>query len=429
MMNLMFRGSEISDYIHGKPSPRYEAAVKRLKEDNRVRIADLLYQSSQIDNWEAKMLLLNQILENSTDVTANTPEEECSTARIKRQLQINGVSRWVTGATEQEYANNLIKAVSMETQAPASANVSEKHDACAYAWNYYTVFMKPGIENVTQETYERQLRVHICPVLEGKFIEDLTSADVMCIFNGMDTPERKASKSSKEKVKTVLNQILEAAVEDGLLKKNLLKCRGVKLTGEPSKSTEAYTVEQMTYLACSLGRIKKPYDRNYLAIQALHPLRPEEVLGLRWQDIDLENNLIHVRNTVTHPKRNRPEFKSKTKTDQSRRTLALVPEIKEHLTVGADEDFVVGGEKCISYQQLTRMCERIKSDTGFSEKITPQRFRTTVLTDIYEQSKDVKEVQHAAGHTTVSMTMKYYVKGRAASDGTATAISNAYGLT
>lgn len=179
----------------------------------------------------------------------------------------------------------------------------------------------------------------------------------------------------------------------------------------------------------SLSRIKKPDDRNYLAIQALHPLRLEEVLGLRWQDIDLENNLIHVCNTVTHPKRNQPEFKSKTKTDQSRRTLALVAEIKEHLTVGADEDFIVGGKKCISYQQLTRMCERIKSDTGFSEKITPQRFRTTVLTDIYAQNKDLKEVQQAAGHTTVAMSMKYYVKGRAASDGTATAISSAYGLT
>ena len=36
------------------------------------------------------------------------------------------------------------------------------------------------------------------------------------------------------------------------------------------------------------------------------------------------------------------------------------------------------------------MCNRIKRDTGFSENITPIRFRTTVLTDLYDQTKDIK---------------------------------------
>ena len=57
------------------------------------------------------------------------------------------------------------------------------------------------------------------------------------------------------------------------------------------------------------------------------------------------------------------------------------------------------------------MCERIQSDTGFSERITPIRFRTTVLTDMYDQTKDMKQTQQAAGHANVSTTMKHYVKG------------------
>ena len=58
------------------------------------------------------------------------------------------------------------------------------------------------------------------------------------------------------------------------------------------------------------------------------------------------------------------------------------------------------------------MCERIRRDTEFDERITPIRFRTTVLTDIYDQTKDVKVAQYAAGHTTPTMTLKHYVKGR-----------------
>lgn len=39
------------------------------------------------------------------------------------------------------------------------------------------------------------------------------------------------------------------------------------------------------------------------------------------------------------------------------------------------------------------MCDRIKRDTGFTENITPIRFRTTVLTDLYDQTKDIKLAQ------------------------------------
>ena len=66
----------------------------------------------------------------------------------------------------------------------------------------------------------------------------------------------------------------------------------------------------------------------------------------------------------------------------------------------------------MSYTQVRRMCERIKRDTGFEENITPIRFRTTVLTDIYDQTKDVKTAQAAAGHASPTMTMRRYAKGR-----------------
>ena len=82
--------------------------------------------------------------------------------------------------------------------------------------------------------------------------------------------------------------------------------------------------------------------------------------------------------------------------------------------------------KPFSYQQVKRMCERVKADTGFDENITPIRFRTTVLTDIYEVTKDVKAAQAAAGHTTSTMTLERYVKGRGTSSQTAAAIDQLY---
>ena len=209
----------------------------------------------------------------------------------------------------------------------------------------------------------------------------------------------------------VLNMILEAAVEDGLLPRNPLKSRRIKLTGEASKATKEYTVEQMRFLIRNLESVKNATDRAYLAIQALHPLRLEEVLGLKWGDIDLDAMTLYVRRAVTHPTRNQPEIKA-TKTEASVRAIGLSSIAARFLVPGDENEFVFGGLVPFTYQKVRRMCERIKRDTGFEDNITPIRFRTTVLTDIYDQTKDVKTAQAAAGHASPTMTMRRYAKGR-----------------
>ena len=60
--------------------------------------------------------------------------------------------------------------------------------------------------------------------------------------------------------------------------------------------------------------------------------------------------------------------------------------------------------------------------------ISPRRFRTTVLTDLYDTTKDIKQAQTAAGHTTAAMTLKHYIKGRHQHTNTATPIASVYGL-
>ena len=119
---------------------------------------------------------------------------------------------------------------------------------------------------------------------------------------------------------------------------------------------------------------------------------------------------MSVNRAVTHLTRNQPEVKD-TKTRSSIRTIGLSALAVSYLTPGKADEFVLGGNSPLSYTQVRRMCERIQKDTGFTEKITPKRFRTTVLTDLYDKTRDIKLVQAAAGHTTAEMTLKHYVKG------------------
>ena len=137
--------------------------------------------------------------------------------------------------------------------------------------------------------------------------------------------------------------------------------------------------------------------------------------------------MIHVERSVTHPTRNQPEIKA-TKTEASRRDIDLATGILDYLPKGQAGDFIFGGEKPFSYTQVRRMCTRIKRNIAFDEDIQPRRFRTTVLTDIYDTTKDITKAQAAAGHTTAAMTLKHYVKGRQQQFNTATPVSTLYGL-
>ena len=168
-------------------------------------------------------------------------------------------------------------------------------------------------------------------------------------------------------------------------------------------------------------------DKNYLSLHTLHPLRSEEIiLELQWQDIGFVEQTIRIEHAVTHPHRNEPLLKG-TKTDASRRVIDLVPQIIPHLTRSAGDHFVLGGEKPLTYTQTRKMCQRIQQDINFNEAITPRRFRTTILTDLYDMTKYIKQAQ-AAGHTTAAMTLKHYVKGRSEHRNTAAPIASAYGL-
>lgn len=343
-------------------------------------------------------------------------------AKINRAVTIRGVKHWIRANSEQEYADKLLS-LSGGVQVPATTTETIKHRFSDYAWNWFNVYSKPNVETATATTYKRQLDLYLIPAFGEKNIEDITVDDLQMLFNSVH-----AAKATKQKIKIVLNMILTMAMDDDIIAKNPLQSKRLKITGSSSKVTPEYTIEQMRYLVNHIGDIKNTTDRAYLALQALHPLRLEEVLGLTWNDIDFENMTISVRQVATHPTRNQPEIKQ-PKTEASIRVVGLSAIAAKYIGAGTGNSFVIGGEKPLSYQQVKRMCLRIQQDTGFTEKITPIRFRTTVLTDIYAATKDIKQAQAAAGHTTSAMTLKHYVKGRSDIFNTAYAIDSVYAPT
>ena len=359
--------------------------------------------------------LENGIFSNDCALSQKGDGSDMAT-KINRVVMISGQKRWIHANTEQEYADKLLKLYTEKT-----APVTSKHDFPQYALNWFELYSRPNIATVTAKTYKRQLDLYIIPHFSDMAVEDISVDDIQRLFNNMT-----GTKATKTKVKQVLSMIFDSAVEDGYLQKSPMKSKRLKIAGGASKTTEVYSVEQIQYIIEHIDHIEATEDRKYILLQALHPLRLEEVLGLKWGDIDLTKRVIYVRRAVTHPDRNQPEIKE-TKTEASVRNLPLSTIAAKYLVPGKDDDFVCGGSVPLSYTQVRRMCKRIAKNIDFDDKITPIRFRPTVLTDIYNGTKDIKQAQAAAGHTTSAMTLKHYVKGRDTNSTTADVIDNLYG--
>ena len=340
--------------------------------------------------------------------------------KINRKVNIGGVTHWIHANDEQQYAEKII-AITTNGISCQTAESKQKHNFRDYALQWFDTYSAPNVATGTATQYKQCLQKYIIPLFGDFDIEDIKVDDIQRFFNQLD-----GAKTTKHKPKVVLNMIFDSAVDDEIIKKNPAKSSRLKIDGKASKDTPPYTVDEMKYLAAHLDDIQQEQDRIYLALQMFHPLRLEEVLGLRWEDVDFKNQLLYIRRAATHPTRNQPEIKE-PKTEQSKRVIGLSKAAAVYLSEAPNKrGYLVGGDNPLSYTQVRRMCERIQRDIGFDGKITPIRFRTTVLTDLYDATKDIKLTQQTAGHATSAMTLKHYIKGRSSVSSSAQVIDSLY---
>jgi integrase len=134
----------------------------------------------------------------------------------------------------------------------------------------------------------------------------------------------------------VLHRLFETAIEDGVAKANPTPKFAKLYLGDMESEAEgakrkARTHAQVTAL---LAATKDLDLRAYIAILATCGLRPGECLGLRWSDVDLKANELHVCGSAkerTEQDGAKRTYVGKTKNTSSVRTIAIGPSLAERL--------------------------------------------------------------------------------------------------
>lgn len=241
-----------------------------------------------------------------------------------------------------------------------------------------------------------------------KRLVKLTPGDVER-FMGSMAREGLATKTI-EGTKGIGRAAVRRAQRDGLVGRNAFELadtpRGTR------RKSKAMTLEQIGKLFAS---DLTPWWRAYLLTGVLCGLRPGELLGLTWDDVDFAAGVVRVRHSMLDD----------LKTDRSRRTLQLPGKVAEALRAlravqAADrlrlgphysELGLVFGDsagRLLRRQTANYRFKKVCAAAGIGSDWHPHEQRHTFVSVLSDAGIDIEQIADAAGHKSSTVTREVY---------------------
>ena len=291
----------------------------------------------------------------------------------------------------------------------------------SYADHWYHTY--PEKTNSDASKYKTVLTRHIDGI-KNKKLSDITRSDIQQLINNAD-----GHHDTQRMIKLTVSQILECAIEDGLLYRNVCRKIHVK-TPEPSSVHRALTEQEKT----AISALKQEHaftDMEQLYIDTLYVagLRPAEALALTY--LDVVNCQIRVSKDLSwrsgkhiKPPKSNAGYRSidvpqwyQTEVNQYR---AKYPD-NTYLFVGKNGD-------CFSQSSYRRfwtgIYNKINTKLGGSPRVlykgkainsgieatdlTAYMFRHNYCTMLYYLKVDIKDAARLMGHSDIKVTLKIY---------------------
>ena len=146
--------------------------------------------------------------------------------------------------------------------------------------------------------------------------------------NGRSDGNGGLSISSIKSFKGVLNEVFKKAVINRLIVINPVESVKLPAKDNPRKQHNVLNQEKANLL---LGYVVDDELMYPLLLTTLrYGLRHSEVLGLKWSAVDFSNNSIRIESVITQGRN--PE-KNKTKTETSKHSFPLLPDIRDALII------------------------------------------------------------------------------------------------
>jgi integrase len=274
------------------------------------------------------------------------------------------------------------------------------------------------VKATTFERYEQITRLHLKPAPGRLKLKALTPAHVRGLYR--DKLEAGSSVPTVRYIHTTLHKALKQAVMDGLIPRNATEA--VKPPQPSREEMHPLTPQQAKLL---LQVAQEAGDRlEALYVLAIHTgLRQGELLGLKWDDVDLDDGSLQVRRTLALT-RSGPVFKS-PETTGSRRSVRLtsnaVEAFKSHLerqlaeidkmgSIWSENGLISASEtgESLDRRAVTKLKFKPLLKRAGLPEIRFHDLRHTCATLLLTRNVNPKIVSEMLGHSTIAITLDTY---------------------
>jgi integrase len=320
------------------------------------------------------------------------------------------------GKTREEVHGKLVEVLDRSRR---GLPVSDRPWKLGEYLDYWLEHVAPlRLRDTTYAKYETMVRLYLKPGLGKQRLDRLRVATIQTFLNRQISAGH--SVGTVYAMKVTLSAALTRAMREELIPSN--PARLVTLPSPKPSTIRPWSAEEARLFLKAAKPL--PYYLPFVLL-LVYGLRRGEVLGIGWEDVDLDANTIRIEWQIQRIKGKL--VRVPVKTDAGRRTLPLVPFVRdaliEHAGLQADarrkagetwQDsglvFASRSGGPIEPTNLGRAFDRVIKENGLRRiRLHDLRHTTgTMLKDLKVSPRDAKEI---LGHARISVTMEIYTHG------------------
>ena len=306
--------------------------------------------------------------------------------------------------------------------------------------------LKKGLKDNTFSNYKYSYEQFVEPEFGKIKLTDLKRTDVRAFYNYL-ADELHIKVNSIDCIHTVLHQVLELAVEDDYLRynpsDNALKELKRAHNRDDDKRRALTLEEQQIFEDFLASSPRYAHWQPIFTVMLWTGMRVGELTGLRWEDVDFDENTISVNHTLVYfskGKQNGCTFAVNTpKTEAGKRTIPMLPKVKEAFLIekvfqeeagiyckakvdGFSNFIFVNRFGNVQYhgtlnkalKRIIRDCNYKQLDKSSGKEVTTlpnfsnHSLRHTFTTRMCEAGVNIKAMQDILGHADVKTTLGIY---------------------
>ena len=333
--------------------------------------------------------------------------------------------RWYAGGTTRREAERMLADL-LKRQHDGDYRAPERITLETYLVKRWLPAVKSQLRPSTYESYRLNIENHVVPAIGVLPLQSLQPEDLDEFYAQLLTTGRLNGRGGALSVKTVRNvhgtirKALADAYRKGTVNRNVADLADPpKFSSRPKPEMKVWSPEQLREFITEVDG-ERLYPAVYLAANT--GMRRGEVLGLRWQDVDVERARLSVHTALTSV-----AYKldlADVKTATGRRTIDLDPrtvavlrawrkrQLEERVMAGLRPDnaelvFAHPDGSPIHPDYFSQWFDRRLTKSGVT-RIRLHDLRHTHATILLSANVPAKVVSERLGHANVAFTMSVY---------------------